>query len=85
MLVDVGLRRPIAITRTGTGPADFMVLGTECNHLNCGVDRAGDGFKCPCHGSTYTFEGTLISGPASANLPQYAFSVEGDVMTIHAE
>ena len=83
VFVDVGLRQPLAITRTGTGDADFIVLGSECNHLNCGVERVGEGYTCPCHGSKFASDGALLEGPASAGLSQYTFTLDGDLMTIH--
>lgn len=84
VLFDAGLRQPLAITRTGPGEADFIVLGTECNHLNCGVNRNGEGYLCPCHGSKFSFDGKLQEGPASADLPSYAFEVVDGTMTLLA-
>jgi cytochrome b6-f complex iron-sulfur subunit len=82
VLVDAGLRQPIAITRIGPGESDYRVLGTECNHLNCGVNTSATGFDCPCHGSKFAADGTLLEGPATADLPRYDFVVNGQAMVI---
>ncbi len=82
VFVEAGLRQPIAITRIGPGESDYRVLGTECNHLNCGVNTSATGFHCPCHGSKFTAEGVLVEGPASADLARYDFAVNGEMMVI---
>lgn len=81
-LVDAGTLRPIAITHIAEG--DFIVTGTECNHQHCGVTRSGDGWRCPCHGSTFTLEGDLLGGPATAGLTVYDWTLDGDLLTILA-
>ena len=47
------------------------VVSSKCQHLGCtvswnGADRTWD---CPCHGSRYTFDGKVIHGPATRDLP----------------
>lgn len=41
-------------------------LKAECTHLGCLVapNPLGDGFTCPCHGSQYDRDGTVVRGPA---------------------
>ncbi len=80
LLVDAGIKSPIAVTRTG--PQDFVVTGTECNHAGCSVRREGAAWRCPCHGSTFALEGGLTKGPATADLAVYDFALEGDRLTI---
>ncbi|KAL1507139.1 hypothetical protein AB1Y20_007992 [Prymnesium parvum] len=43
-----------------------FALRAECTHLGCLVtpNPLGDGFTCPCHGSRYAADGTVLRGPA---------------------
>jgi cytochrome b6-f complex iron-sulfur subunit len=42
----------------------FRALSALCPHLGCVVASTGNGFRCPCHGSTFDNHGTVLSGPA---------------------
>jgi cytochrome b6-f complex iron-sulfur subunit len=44
----------------------LYALISSCTHLGCGLDwsESEQLFKCPCHGSTFTREGDVVSGPA---------------------
>jgi Rieske Fe-S protein len=43
-------------------------LSAICPHLGCVVRRGEGGFRCPCHGSRFDEEGTVLSGPAARSL-----------------
>jgi cytochrome b6-f complex iron-sulfur subunit len=47
-----------------------------CTHLGCMIEKAPDGFLCPCHGSSYNRSGRVLSGAASQDLSW--FRVEKD-------
>ena len=47
------------------------VYSLICTHLGCVVEIAGDAFRCPCHGSTFSPTGAVTSGPAKLPLPTY--------------
>jgi cytochrome b6-f complex iron-sulfur subunit len=53
-------------------------LSAVCTHLGCIVEKSGDGFLCPCHGSCYNGKGEVISGAAARNLPWYTMYREPD-------
>lgn len=44
----------------------LFVIYARCTHLGCTPDwkPSENKFKCPCHGSGYTFEGINFEGPA---------------------
>jgi cytochrome b6-f complex iron-sulfur subunit len=46
----------------------FHALSLTCTHLGCIVEATGDGFLCPCHGSTFDAKGTSTRGPAAKPL-----------------
>ncbi len=42
-----------------------------CTHLGCTINAVETGFKCPCHGSTYSTDGKNTGGPAPRPLVYY--------------
>ncbi|MGZ3768769.1 MAG: FAD-dependent oxidoreductase [Bdellovibrio sp.] len=44
-----------------------------CTHLKCTVhwNQEEDSWDCPCHGSRFTIEGSVIEGPALTDLKKY--------------
>ncbi|MFP4134795.1 MAG: FAD-dependent oxidoreductase [Halothece sp.] len=46
-------------------------ISLTCTHQGCTVKRQADGqFLCPCHGSLFAADGTVLSGPAKQDLPR---------------
>lgn len=68
-----------------TGSSKFIAIKTICTHKKCDVDYLGDGFECPCHGSTYSKTGKVLTGPAKKNLTSYktTFNSEDNTLTIN--
>jgi thiosulfate dehydrogenase [quinone] large subunit len=60
----------------------FLALSATCTHQGCTVAAARDGFRCPCHGSTYDREGRNTGGPAPRPLPHFSVSREGDTVVV---
>jgi cytochrome b6-f complex iron-sulfur subunit len=59
--------QPYFITRDSGG---FMAVSAICTHMGCtvGFDSTGPMFDCPCHGSQYKIDGTVLQGPATQPL-----------------
>ncbi len=71
----------VLVTRTGDGT--FSALSAICTHQACEITgHSGGTFVCPCHGSQYDLNGTVLVGPAVVNLPRYATSFANGVLTI---
>ncbi len=50
---------------------ELHLFSARCTHLGCTVAwNAGDKvFACPCHGSRFATDGTVVHGPAARSLP----------------
>jgi len=61
-------RSGIFVARAQEG---FYALSAVCTHLGCLSTWKGDTgvIACPCHGSTFRRDGTVIAGPAPEPLP----------------
>lgn len=52
-----------------------------CTHKGCHLNKTGPVLVCPCHGSEFTRQGQVLSGPADENLLKYKTSlVDGNVL-----
>ena len=61
---------------------DFKALYQVCTHLGCLVRETPKGYSCPCHGSKFTKDGTLVASPAPRDLDEFTVEVteEGKVI-----
>jgi cytochrome b6-f complex iron-sulfur subunit len=48
---------------------DLHAIALVCTHLGCIVKPSDTGFDCPCHGSKFAKDGSVIKGPAPKGLP----------------
>ncbi len=67
--------RSVAVYRDGQG--GVYAISTVCTHLGCIVKSDAAGFECPCHGSRFAPDGSVIKGPAPAALPWLKVSAAG--------
>ena len=74
-----GMDDPIYLLARADG---FVAVSPICTHRGCTVDVHGERLVCPCHGSTYDREGTVLKGPAQRALTRYTVTRAGDTLTI---
>jgi cytochrome b6-f complex iron-sulfur subunit len=56
----------------------FRCLSAVCTHLGCTVNRTGQGYHCPCHGSVFDDQGGVKSGPAPRALEWFLVTLSKD-------
>ena len=78
--IDVIGGQSLFLCRTEDG--SYHGVSSVCTHLGCIVKPVGGGFRCPCHGSSYSADGRNIGGPAKRPLPYYAATRDGDTVTL---
>jgi Rieske Fe-S protein len=64
-----GASSPVYVLALDDG--GFAALSPICTHQGCTVDIAGRHLVCPCHGSTYARDGTVVRGPAPESLRRF--------------
>jgi nitrite reductase/ring-hydroxylating ferredoxin subunit/uncharacterized membrane protein len=64
----------VLLIRTGE---QLYALADRCSHRGCSLHKGelnpDETLTCPCHGSTFRFDGSIVKGPATS--PQPAFEV----------
>ncbi len=58
----------------------YRALSAECTHAGCLIPQfnANRVAVCPCHGSRYAADGSVIFGPAEFPLPSYPVDIDSD-------
>jgi len=74
--------KAVYITKDAQG--QLRVLTSVCPHLGCTVPWNKDKrqFVCPCHGGTFTMDGTRVSGPSLRGMDSLKTSVEGGQLRV---
>ncbi|HEX4953990.1 MAG TPA: ubiquinol-cytochrome c reductase iron-sulfur subunit [Thermoanaerobaculia bacterium] len=73
----LGTRLPLGQQRVTIirSEAGMAAISNTCTHLGCVVATSEIGFNCPCHGSRFDAEGTVLGGPAPRPLPWFKCSL----------
>jgi len=74
--------RSVALYRDAGG---VYAVSTVCTHLGCIVKTSAEGFECPCHGSRFTADGSVLKGPAPRALPWLKVSGSGGSYVVDEE
>jgi menaquinol-cytochrome c reductase iron-sulfur subunit len=64
--------------------AAVTVFSPICTHLGCQYTwiPASGHFECPCHGSVYGADGTVLGGPAPRRLDTLPTRIENGVLSV---
>lgn len=79
-ILPAGQEEPIYVLASAGG--EYRAVSPICTHRGCTVDVQGPRLVCPCHGSTYDRDGTVLRGPAERPLTRYAVTRMGDELVI---
>ena len=78
---------PLLVARLPGG--NFAAVDPTCTHLSCEVaagtsslDPSAPRLICPCHGSVFAFDGSVLQGPAARPLTAYPATSDGVNVTI---
>lgn len=67
-----------------TKPNQIVALAPQCTHLGCAyhwVEQTKE-FLCPCHTSTFSVDGKVLTGPAPRALDRYEIKVRNNRLLI---
>lgn len=68
---------------TQAAPGRYAAFSAVCTHQGCTVAKVdGRNIICPCHGSVYTLDGSVVKGPATRPLDPRGVTVTGDQLTL---
>lgn len=74
----------IVVTRVANNR--FFAVTSRCTHMGCTTDpysTAISAIQCPCHGSRFGADGSVVRGPAGSPLTQYPTQYDGiDLLSI---
>ena len=71
---DLAFVDSVIVSRQPAGT--LRVLSARCTHLGCQIDRAQDGvLVCPCYGSRFRLDGSVVSGPATRPLTELPYEI----------
>jgi Rieske Fe-S protein len=77
-----GLVRGPGTTLVGRDAGGIYAMSSLCTHDKCDLRSQStlkvDTIVCACHGSTYTLDGTRVSGPAPSSLQHFKVTVAAD-------
>jgi cytochrome b6-f complex iron-sulfur subunit len=78
--------KSVLVVQAPTTSNTLYAIDAACTHQGCEVYwRAEDRrIFCPCHGSAFNPDGTVVSGPASRPLKRYEVKVEGKAVLVKA-
>lgn len=64
--------------------SQIVAFAPQCPHLGCAYHWVANKseFLCPCHASTFSIEGEVLTGPAPRALDRLELKLEGDKLLL---
>jgi Rieske Fe-S protein len=77
-----GMVEPLAIVREQENR--FLAVRALCTHMACilNYNELNATFDCPCHGSSFELDGTVIGGPARQPLRVLPTRFDGTMLSV---
>lgn len=77
-----GARQPILVMALAGGA--YRAVDALCTHLGCrvGFNPNAQRIDCPCHGSSFATDGTVVTGPAARPLTTLVATAGADGVTV---
>jgi Rieske Fe-S protein len=77
-----GMVEPLAVARDGEN--SFVVTRAVCSHMTCTLrfNQLNATLDCPCHGSSFEFDGAVVNGPATRPLNRLTTEFDGQTLGI---
>jgi nitrite reductase/ring-hydroxylating ferredoxin subunit/uncharacterized membrane protein len=90
---DLEEAKPTAATADGVGIVlvrkgeKISALADRCSHRGCALHEGrleNDTIVCPCHGSTFRLDGSIVKGPATSPQPSLEVRVENGSIEVRS-
>ena len=77
-----GMAEPLAIAREQENR--FLAVSALCTHMTCILrfNELSVSLDCPCHGSRFEVDGTVINGPAVKPLQALSTTFDGEMLNV---
>jgi Rieske Fe-S protein len=62
---------------------EIRAISIACTHLGCTLNVVNNEFVCPCHGSIFSLDGKVQTGPATVDLKELRYVIEGDIVRLY--
>ncbi len=74
---------PVLVFRN-PNTSELVAVTSKCTHAGCDVelDTEAQLLACPCHGSKFTFDGSVANQPATQPLASYQVKQEGNSILV---
>ena len=60
----------------------LFAVSAVCTHLGCTVNRLGEKYDCPCHGSQFNAGGFVLNGPARLPLERLELTLSPEGLVV---